>query len=224
MLDRLFTSDQAVTAEQERRRMIDEQLRARGIRDGRVLAAMAKAPREAFAQVESPQQAYGDFPLPIAAGQTVSQPYMVASMVEALQVRPSDKVLEVGSGTGYQAAVLAELAREVWTIERIPELGRQAQENLARLGYGNVRVVVGDGSRGLPDEAPFDKVIVAAAAPNIPPALLGQLADGGTLVLPIGSRTEQQIQVLRKIGSEVVTTQRELCRFVPLVGKAGWQE
>jgi len=203
--------------------MVHQQLRARGLRDERVLAAMAKVPREEFARATSLADAYGDHPLPIDAGQTVSQPYIVASMVEALEVSPDDRVLEVGTGTGYEAAVLAELAAEVWTMERIPELVRQAQQILTRLGYYNVHAVVGDGSLGLPEHAPFNKILVAAAAPAAPQSLLDQLADGGRLVVPIGTRTEQQIRLIRKVNGELVSTLRELCRFVPLVGQEGWR-
>jgi protein-L-isoaspartate(D-aspartate) O-methyltransferase len=208
---------------QQRARMVAEQLRGRGIRDERVLAAMAKVPREEFVAREDRPNAYGDHPLPIGAGQTVSQPYIVAAMLEVLDLRPEDRVLEVGTGTGYEAAILGELAAEVWTMERHAELVEKAREILERLGYGNVHVVEGDGSRGLPEHAPFDKVLVAAAAPRIPQALVAQLADRGRMVLPVGSREEQQLQLIRKQGSEILVTQRELCRFVPLVGEAGWE-
>jgi len=203
--------------------MVEQQLRARGIRDERVLAAMAKVPREEFAAAANLAEAYGDFPLPIGAGQTVSQPYIVASMVEQLEVAAHDCVLEVGTGTGYQAAVLAELAGEVWTVERFPELAQRAREILSRLEYHNVHVIEGDGSRGLPEHAPFPKILVAAAAPSVPPSLLAQLEEGGRLVIPIGSRTEQQIYVLRKIGGDTTISRHELCRFVPLVGEEGWK-
>lgn len=206
-----------------RQRMVQEQLRARGIGDERVLSAMSKVPREAFAKTENLTEAYGDYPLPIDAGQTVSQPYIVASMIEALAISPSDRVLEIGTGTGYEAALLGDLAAEVWTIERVPELVRQAQEILARLGYQNVHVLEGDGSVGLPEYAPFSKILVAAAAPAVPQSLIDQLAEGGSLVIPIGNRVEQQIQLVRKINGAPITTQRELCRFVPLVGREGWK-
>jgi protein-L-isoaspartate(D-aspartate) O-methyltransferase len=202
--------------------MVQEQVRARGIRDERVLSAMSKVPREEFVEAESLSQVYGDYPLPIGAGQTVSQPYIVASMIEALAVSPSDRVLEIGTGTGYEAAILGELAAEVWTIERVPELARQAQEILSRLGYDNVHVVQGDGSLGLPEHAPFPKILVAAAAPDVPQSLIDQLAEDGTLVIPIGSRIEQQVHLIRKVNGEAVTSRRELCRFVPLVGQEGW--
>src|SRR5271166_1042775 len=165
-----------------RTRMVEEQLRSRGIRDPRVLAAMAKVPREEFIASGDLKDAYGDHPLPIGSGQTVSQPYIVAAMVEALELRPVDRVLEVGTGTGYEAAILGELAAEVWTIERHEELSDRAREILTGLGYAKVHVVYGDGSLGLPAQAPFDKILVAAAAPRIPESLVAQLVDGGRLV------------------------------------------
>ena len=221
----LFSSDNKPhDVEQLRARMVDEQLRRRGIRDERVLAAMAKVPREAFVAAEERAGAYGDFPLPIGAGQTISQPYMVAAMLEALELQPHDRVLEVGTGSGYEAAVLAELTAEVWTVERHDELADRAREVLASLGYSKVHVVHGDGSRGVPEHAPFNKILVAAAAPKLPPMLVEQLADGGRLVVPVGTREEQQLQVARKVGDQIAVTARELCRFVPLIGEAGWQE
>ncbi len=207
---------------QQRARMVDEQLRGRGIRDERVLSAMAKVPREAFLRAEDRQQAYGDYPLPIGEGQTISQPYIVAAMLEILDLRSPDRVLEIGTGTGYEAAILGELVAEVWTIERYKELADKARDTLGQLGYANVHVVHGDGSRGLPDQAPFDKILVAAAAPRIPETLVAQLADGGRLVVPVGTRQEQQLQLVRKSGDQIAITQHELCRFVPLVGEAGW--
>jgi protein-L-isoaspartate(D-aspartate) O-methyltransferase len=203
--------------------MVEEQLRSRGIRDPQLLAAMGKVPREEFIAAEDLGNAYGDHPLPIGAGQTVSQPYIVAAMIVALQLRATDRVLEVGTGTGYQAAILGELAAEVWTIERHEELATKARAILAKLGYANVHVVVGDGSVGLPQEAPFDRILVAAAAPKIPETLLAHLVDGGLMAVPVGNRFEQQVQVVRKIGSDSVVTLHELCRFVPLVGKEGWE-
>jgi protein-L-isoaspartate(D-aspartate) O-methyltransferase len=224
MVQRLFeTADGSVDFARQRERMVEEQLRPRGIRDQRVLAAMAKVPREEFVGMNDRRDAYSDFPLPIGAGQTVSQPYMVAAMAEALQVRPTDRVLEVGTGTGYEAAVLGELAAEVWTIERHHELVAGAQEILERLGYSNIHVVCGDGSLGLPSQAPFDKILVAAAAPQVPQSLVDQLAAGGTLVLPVGTRAEQQVQVIRKTDHDTLTSKHELCRFVPLIGEEGWK-
>ena len=210
------------TLAERRAHMVEEQLRSRGIRDPRVLTAMGKVPREAFICSEDFRDAYGDHPLPIGAGQTVSQPYIVAAMVEALELRPTDRVLEVGTGTGYEAAILAELAAEVWTIERHGDLASKAREILARLGYTNVSVAHGDGSLGLPGHAPFDKILVAAAAPRIPESLIAQLMDGGRLVVPVGTRTEQQVHIARKEGKEVVVSTHDLCRFVPLVGAEGW--
>lgn len=208
---------------QQRARMVEEQLRGRGIRDQRVLAAMAKVPREAFIASEDRQNAYGDYPLPIGAGQTISQPYIVAVMLEILDLRPEDRVLEIGTGTGYEAAILGELTAAVWTIERHAELADKARASLERLGYKNVHVVHGDGSHGLPEQAPFNKILVAAAAPRIPETLVQQLADGGRMVLPVGSRYEQQLLLVRKAGDQIAVSQHELCRFVPLVGEAGWE-
>ncbi len=207
----------------DRARMVDTQLRSRGIRDERLLAAMAKVPREEFISSEDVADAYGDFPLPIGAGQTISQPYIVAAMVEALEVNPEDRVLEVGTGTGYEAAILAELAADVWTIERHAELVDKAREILQRLGYADVHVLHGDGSLGLGEHAPFNKILVAAAAPRVPETLVSQLADGGRLVVPVGSRSEQQVEVMRKLGDQISITKHDRCRFVPLVGAQGWE-
>lgn len=222
MFARLFHNDSAPDLAQQRARMVEEQLRARGIRDERVLSAMAKVPRERFI-AEDARNAYGDYPLPIGEGQTISQPYIVAAMVEALAPRPEDRVLEVGAGTGYQAAILGELVAEVWTVERHLELAEKARQVLAELGYSNVHVVQGDGSVGLPEQAPFDRILVAAAAPRIPDALVAQLAEGGRLVIPVGTRFEQQVQVVRKLGGETTITAHDPCRFVPLVGAQGWE-
>jgi protein-L-isoaspartate(D-aspartate) O-methyltransferase len=208
----------------QRARMVEEQLRQHGIRDERVLAAMGKVPREKFVAPEFVRDSYADGPVPIGAGQTVSQPYMVAAMVEALEVRPTDRVLEVGTGTGYEAAVLGELAAEVWTIERHAELADRAQHVLTELGYENVHVTCGDGSIGSPERAPFDRILVAAAAPQAPPSLIVQLEEGGRLVVPVGTRTEQQLQIVRKIGGGPVTSAHVLCCFVPLIGAEGWEK
>ena len=213
----------AESSAQQRARMVDEQLRSRGIRDERVLAAMAKVQREEFIPSEDAANAYGDFPLAIGAGQTISQPYIVAAMVEELELNPDDRVLEVGTGTGYQAAILGELAKEVWTIERHGELADKAREILHRLDYKNVHVLHGDGSLGLTERAPFDRILVAAAAPRVPETLVSQLADGGRLVVPVGSRSEQQVEVIRKLGDQISVTKHDLCRFVPLVGAQGWE-
>jgi len=208
---------------EQRARMVHVQLRERGIGDQRVLEAMGKIPREAFVALEHARDAYADGPLPIGSGQTVSQPYMVAAMIEALEVQPSDRVLEVGTGTGYEAAVLGEIAAEVWTIERHAELAEEAAHILAELGYGNVHVVCGDGSQGVPEHAPFDKIVVAAGAPHAPPSLIAQLAEGGILAVPVGNRVEQQLQIVRKGGGVITTSRHVLCCFVPLLGAEGWQ-
>jgi protein-L-isoaspartate(D-aspartate) O-methyltransferase len=207
----------------QREHMVADQLRGREIRDERVLAAMAKVPREKFIAPEFAREAYADAPIPIGAGQTVSQPYMVAAMVEALELQPSDRVLEVGTGTGYEAAVLGELAAEVWTIERHVELADNARQILSELGYSNVRVVHGDGSLGLPEHAPFDKIVVAAGAPQAPPSLVEQLTEGGILAVPVGDRGQQQLQVARKIGNKIAIFRHVVCCFVPLIGAEGWQ-
>jgi protein-L-isoaspartate(D-aspartate) O-methyltransferase len=224
MFDRLFNHGNVTESPaQMRARMVEEQLRSRGIRDERLLAAMAKVPREEFIASEDAANAYGDFPLPIGEGQTISQPYIVATMVEELELNPEDRVLEVGTGTGYQAAILGELAADVWTIERHPELADRARENLRRLGYANVHVLHGDGSLGLAKHAPYNKILVAAAAPRVPEMLVAQLADGGRLIVPVGSRSEQQVEVIRKLGEQVSITKHDLCRFVPLLGAQGWE-
>jgi len=204
-------------------RMVDEQLRRRGICDERVLQAMAKVPRENFVFPELLGQSYADAPLPIGFGQTISQPYMVATMVEALEVAPTDRVLEVGTGTGYEAAILGELAAEVWTVERHEELAERARQILGDMGYSNVHVTWGDGSVGLPAYAPFDKILVAAGAPQIPEALTAQLTIAGRLVVPVGTRTEQQLYVVEKTQEGPVASSRVLCAFVPLVGEQGWK-
>ncbi len=223
----LLRNFQEVSLEQfaERRAlMVEVQLRQHSIRDERVLMAMGKVPREKFVAPEFVRDAYADGPIPIGSGQTVSQPFMVAAMLEALEVRQTDRVLEVGTGTGYEAAVLGELAAEVWTVERHGDLADKAQHILAELGYRNVHVEWGDGSRGLAEHAPFDRIIVAAGAPQAPPSLIAQLADGGRLVVPVGTRAEQQLQIVRKIGGDVITSSHVLCCFVPLVGAEGWDK
>ncbi|HWR34665.1 MAG TPA: protein-L-isoaspartate(D-aspartate) O-methyltransferase [Clostridia bacterium] len=204
--------------------MVETQLRQRGIRDERVLSAMETVPRHEFIDPGYWGDAYADHPLPIASGQTVSQPYIVAAMVEALALRAEDKVLEVGTGTGYEAAVLARIAGQVYTIERHTGLARQANEILSRLGYKNVVVAVGDGSKGLPEQAPFDAIIVAAAAVRIPDALVAQLAEGGNMVIPVGPPDVQTLQLVRKLHGEPRITQLDACRFVPLIDETRFFE
>src|SRR5215212_2089020 len=204
---------------------VDRQLRERGIHDERVLAAMERVPRELFVPEDSRGLAYEDAALPLACGQTISQPYIVALICQALALRGDERVLDVGTGSGYQAAVLAELAREVHSIERLPELADQARENLERAGYADrVQVHVGDGTLGDPDHAPFAAIAVAAAAPRLPPSLYEQLEPRGRLVIPVGSLVGQDLQLIVRSpeGPAVVATVP--CRFVPLVGAEGFDE
>ena len=200
-----------------RQRMVDQHLRARGITDERVLEAMARVPRHEFAPQRYRDQAYEDHPLPIGEGQTISQPYIVAIMLEALSLMPSDRVLEVGTGSGYVTALLAELTAEVISIERHRALADSASEVLSRLGYQNVRVIVGDGSRGFAEAAPYNAIIVSAAAPELPHELVEQLAEGGRLIIPVGWEDSQQLQLIEKRNGQSRTSLRELCRFVPLI-------
>jgi protein-L-isoaspartate(D-aspartate) O-methyltransferase len=201
----------------ERQHMVETQVRARGIRDLRLLDAMAAVPRHEFVEPRYRDQAYEDHPLPIAAGQTISQPYIVALMLDLLQLRPSSKVLEIGTGCGYQTALLTQLANHVYSVERHAELARQAAETLSRLGLTNFTVVTGDGSRGLPEYAPFDDIIVSAAAVEVPPALFEQLREGGRMIIPVGPVEAQELQLVRKQGGKALTLLREGCRFVPLI-------
>jgi protein-L-isoaspartate(D-aspartate) O-methyltransferase len=208
-----------------RARMVADQLRGRGIRDHRVLAAMEAVARDAFVQEADAGEAYADRPLPIGAGQTISQPYIVARMTELLALRPGDRVLDVGTGSGYQAAILAELGCRVTSIEREAGLADQARSRLERLGYqGRVTVVVGDGSLGDPAGAPWDGIVVAAAAPSIPPSLRSQLADGGRLVIPVGARREQRLLVIQRRGTSWLEHSDGPCVFVPLIGAEGWRD
>lgn len=201
----------------DRRRMIERQIRPRGVSDEGVLAAMGRVPREVFVPPTLAYQAYSDNALPIDCEQTISQPIIVAMMTEALQLSGGEKVLEIGTGSGYQTAILAELAGEVFSIERHGELSRQAEERLSRLGIQNVRLRVGDGSRGWPDQAPFDRIIVTAGADECPPALWEQLAEGGVLVGPFGPLADQALWEIHKIGGQPQRRYLTACRFVPLV-------
>jgi protein-L-isoaspartate(D-aspartate) O-methyltransferase len=206
-----------------RTRMVTRDLRGRGITDEVVLGAMSTVPRERFVPPPLAGTAYDDSALPIDAGQTISQPYIVALMTEALELGPNDRVLEIGTGSGYAAAVLSRVAAEVWTIERHRTLVDQAIERLAGLGYDNVRIRVGDGTLGWSDAAPFDAIVVTAAAPSVPPALTDQLADGGRLVIPVGEETgDQELLRVRRTGDELHQDVLSPVRFVPLVGKQGW--
>ena len=207
---------------EERRRMVEQQLRSRGIRDPRVLAAMEKVPRHRFLPHPEDPAAYSDHPLPLGCGQTISQPYMVALMTECLRLTGEESVLEIGSGSGYQAAVLSELARVVYTVERFPELAGRARAALEELGYRNVQVIAGDGSEGYPEAAPYDRIIVTAAAPEIAPPWLDQLKEDGRLVLPLGDRWGQTLVVVTRRDGKTVRESMCGCVFVPLVGKYGW--
>ncbi|HEY0738893.1 MAG TPA: protein-L-isoaspartate(D-aspartate) O-methyltransferase [Herpetosiphonaceae bacterium] len=210
--------------EAERRSMIREQLERRNIRDTRVLDAMVNVPRHRFVPESLDQQAYADNALPIAENQTISQPYIVALTVAALQLRGNERVLEIGTGSGYAAAVLAQLAAEVWTIERYRSLAESAAQRLADLDYTNVHVMIGDGTQGLPEHAPYDAIAVAAAGPHVPRSLLGQLAPGGRLVIPIGSMDEQKLIRILRTSQGLQEESLGPVRFVPLVGREGWQD
>jgi protein-L-isoaspartate(D-aspartate) O-methyltransferase len=222
ILDGILGRRPTVDLAAERERMVRRDLAGRGIRDPRVLAAMGRVPREHFVPPELRSLAYADRALPIGADQTISQPYMVALMIEMLGLRGGETVLEVGVGSGYATAILAQLANWVIGIERIPELAAAARARLAELGIVNAEIHVGDGTRGWPEGAPYEGLLVSAAAPRVPEALLTQLADGGRLVIPVGE--EGGVQVLtrfRRVGSSVVADQRCPCRFVPLVSDEG---
>lgn len=210
--------------ESERWAMVQAQLRRRGIRDERVLRAMLEVPRHEFVPAPYLPEAYDDRPITIGDGQTISQPYIVAAMTEAAEIEPGDKVLEIGTGSGYQAAILARLGAEVITLERIPRLAESARERLARLGYSSVRVVAEDGSEGYPPGAPYAAIIVTAAAPAVPHVLTGQLDEGGRLVIPVGSLRLQTLQVICKHGNRISVRDLDPCQFVPLVGKQAWPE
>lgn len=206
-----------------RHAMVLHQLRNRGIYDERVLRAMDTVPRHEFVASPLRREAYEDNPVPIGEGQTISQPYIVGYMLEILEVSPENRVLEIGTGTGYQAALLSELARQVYTIERLPALFIAAKENLERLGYRNVTMIHDDGTRGFSAHAPYDRIIVAAAAPDIPKPLFEQLAEGGRMVIPVGTPDIQQLMLVKKQNGEAVTHNLEGCRFVPLVGEQGFR-
>ena len=206
----------------ERDRMVDE-IAARGVTDPRVLAALRRVPRHRFVQEALRERAYGDHPLPIGEEQTISQPYIVALMSSLLELTGQEKVLEIGTGSGYQTAVLAELARRVCSIERLPRLAERARGTLEGLGYDNVWVRVGNGTLGWPDQAPFDRIIVTAGSPAVPPPLVQQIADGGRLVLPVGSTDNQVLTIVDNVGGEIRQWTHGECKFVKLVGKYAWE-
>jgi protein-L-isoaspartate(D-aspartate) O-methyltransferase len=203
--------------------MVQEQLVARGVTDPRVLEAMRRVPRHLFVDAALREQAYGDHPLPIGEGQTISQPFIVGRMSELLGFAGTEKALEIGSGCGYQAAVLGELAARVCTVERLPRLAVRARQTLGALGYRNVWVRTANGTFGWPDEAPFDRILVAAGGPTVPPPLFEQLAEGGRMVMPVGTADGQKLSVIEKIRGEMRVTDGGGCMFVKLIGKYAWQ-
>ncbi len=207
----------------ERERMVDEQLVARGVTDLRVLAALRRVPRHLFVDEALRDRAYGDHPLPIGDGQTISQPYIVGRMTELLALTGREKVLEVGTGSGYQAAVLGELASRVCTVERLSRLAARARQTIEDLGYYNVWVRLANGTLGWPDEAPFDRILVAAGGPSVPPPLFEQLAEAGRMVMPVGDATNQVLMLVEKVNGEMRTSEHSGCMFVKLVGKYAWE-
>ena len=207
-----------------RNRMVDTQIKIRGVDDLRVLAAMRRVPRHRFVPQHLWDQAYNDYPLPIGEDQTISQPYIVALMTEALELLAGDRVLEIGTGSGYQAAVLAELAAEVYSIDRLPSLAEKARQALAELGYTNFQIRVGDGTQGWPEKAPFDAILVTAGSPQVPRPLIDQLALGGRLVVPVGDRFSQTLTRVRQTQEGIKFDYLGGCRFVRLIGKYGWKE
>ncbi len=207
----------------ERERMVQEALARRGIVDGRILAAFRRIPRELFVHPDYLARAYENSALPIGRGQSISQPLIIGVMLQSLAVQEGDRVLEVGTGSGYQAALLACLAAEVVTIERIPDLALSAQQRLRELGLTNVQVVVGDGSLGYSSSAPYHRIIAACAAPAVPAALVDQLVEGGRLVVPVGGRVEQRLAVVTRTATGVSTAYGDGCVFVPLIGQQGWR-
>lgn len=208
----------------ERKRMVKEQICARGIKDERVIDVMNRVPRHIFVDKTYYHQAYNDYPLPIGSGQTISQPYMVAVMTELLELKSDEKVLEIGTGSGYQTAILASLCAKVYSIERIAELTKRARTTLDSLGFQNVNLMVGDGSIGWPDYSPYDGIIVTAGAPEIPNALIEQLAENGRLVIPVGDEFSQVLNLVRKHKGRIYRKEFFGCTFVPLVGKGGWNK
>ncbi len=203
--------------------MVEEQLIPRGIRDPKILRAFLDVPRHEFIPEAGREEAYADYPLPLAEGQTISQPYIVALMTAALRLGGGERVLEIGAGSGYQAAILSRLAREVYSIERVGALAERARRALERLGYRNVRVILGDGTLGWAEAAPYEAIIVTAGAPHVPAPLVDQLAEGGRLVIPVGGGYSQELLALTKEKGEIVEERMGGCVFVPLVGEQGWR-
>ena len=210
----------------EREAMVERQISSRGITDPTILEAFRAVPREEFLSEEYRDLAYGDHPLPIEAGQTISQPYIVALMIKAAEIKPGDTVLEVGAGSGYAAAVMSRIAGKVIAIERQGELVEVASERLRRLGYDNVRIVAGDGTRGCPDEAPFDAILAAASGSHLPPPWVEQLAEGGRIVMPVGGPgwVQKLVKVTKGPAGKLITEDLGAVRFVPLIGEEGWSD
>lgn len=208
--------------EQDRKEMVHNQIARRGVKDQRVLDAMRKIPRHLFVPLEAREWAYSDSPLSIGQGQTISQPYIVAVMSELLKLKGEERVLEIGTGSAYQTAILCELAAQVYSMERIPSLAEGAQKRLTEMGYRNVAIYTGDGTIGMADHAPYDGILVTAAAPHVPPNLLAQLADGGRLVIPVGAHYSQVLQVWKREGEDYQTEDCMGVVFVPLIGENGW--
>ncbi len=213
-----------MTHDEQRRPMVEHQLKVRGIKDKRVLMAMQNVQRHLFVEEHLWDRAYDDSAIPIGEGQTMSQPYMVAVMTELLELKGHEKILEIGTGSGYQAAILSMLAAEVFTMERVSVLTERAQEIFKNLGHANIHVVIGDGTLGLPEEAPFDGIIVTAAAPKIPETYIKQLKIDGRLVIPVGDRFSQILYQIKNTPSGIITSMSTPCVFVPLIGKHGWEE
>jgi protein-L-isoaspartate(D-aspartate) O-methyltransferase len=220
-MEKVVSDDAYLTLRAE---MVEAQIQKRGVRDTRVLQAMLAVPRHEFVPEQYRGMAYSDEPLGIGEGQTISQPYIVAAMTEALGLQGSEKVLDIGTGSGYQAAVLSLLSREVYSIEYRPELARSAAARLQRLGFSNVHVHCGDGSLGLKEFAPYNAILVAASAPKVPQPLLEQLSDQGRLIAPIGAEDHQELLLVTRRGNEYAAERREGCRFVPLLGRFGWKD
>ncbi|MFH1783876.1 MAG: protein-L-isoaspartate(D-aspartate) O-methyltransferase [bacterium] len=207
-----------------REHMVVQQIERRGVKDKRVLDAMRKVPRHEFIKQDFWSQAYNDYPLPTQCDQTISQPYIVALMTELLELKGTERVLEIGTGSGYQTAVLAEIASSVYSVERFDSLADSARQKLKGLGYTNIEIKTGDGTNGWPEEGPYNAILVTASTPSIPQPLIGQLAEGGTMVIPVGSRVSQDLIVLKKEDGDVTTTRISGVVFVPLIGEHGWKE
>jgi protein-L-isoaspartate(D-aspartate) O-methyltransferase len=219
-----FKKPSEINFDKARELMVERQIVGSGVKDKRVIEAMRKVPRHMFVNDEYKDSSYGDYPLPIGEDQTISQPYMVASMTECLALKGDEKVLEIGAGSGYQAAILAELAKEVFTVERIEKLALKAKKVLQELGYQNIKVKIGDGTMGWEEFSPYDGVIVTAGAPDVPEPLFQQLKESGRLVIPIGDKLVQTLTIVRKVKGKPEETRLFGCMFVPLVGKYGWPQ